>query len=89
MKVIHTMMVRCGSGIPTHYVAQIVNCRWTNKERGKWSGRALADTVYSFDIPVDVSLLSNDVSARCDAMSRMVAAELGLPAGPDVFPFAR
>jgi hypothetical protein len=86
--VIHTMMIRCGSGIPTVYAAQVVSCRWTNKALKRWTGKAMRDTGDVLTFPEGDAMHSAGHRAACDKLSREVAARLGMKAGPDVFPFA-
>ena len=88
MYVIHTMLSRAGSGIPTTYAAQVVSCRWTNKQRGKWSGRSMRDTGDYLTIPEGVQVHAAEVRAQCDALSTTVAKRLGMKSGPAFFPFA-
>jgi hypothetical protein len=81
------MMISCGSDRPTTYAAQVVACRWTNKNLRKWSGRAMRDTGDKFQVGQDEKLNTSAVRAKCDEMSRLVAKRLGMLAGPDTFPF--
>ena len=86
MKVVHTMLVRT-NGDKATYAAQIVVCRWRDKERRKWSGKSIKNTGAEFECsrPYGERQKTWD---ECDALSRSEAARLGLPAGPDVFPFS-
>lgn len=87
MKVVHTTMIRCGSDIPTTYEASILDCRWINKNRGKWKAKFVSGTGHFITKPCEVSYVDKAVQAECDALSRKLAAELGIKAGPDFFPY--
>ena len=87
MYVIHTMLIRAGSGIPTTYAAQVVACRWTNKNKGKWTGRAMRDTGDYLTLPEGVPVHAVEVRAQCDALSDAVAKRMNMKSGPDFFPF--
>ena len=86
MNVIHTGMVYT-DGTRTVYSAQIVSCRWRDRARGKWSGRHVADTGARFEHVSD-GIHGDDARAKCDELARSEARRLGLPAGPDTFPFS-
>lgn len=86
MRVIHTQLIYASSE-RTVYAAAVVDCRWTNKERGKWTGKHIEDTGAKFE--TTGSTWSQSDREKADALSRAEAARLKLPAGPDVFPFAR
>ena len=87
MYVIHTSLVFASSE-KTIYSADVVSCRWVNKARGRWSGRLMRATGRKLEVSGSEPVHSADVRARCDALSRQVAAELGMAAGPDIFPFS-
>lgn len=82
MKVIHTSLKMCGAGIPTTYAVNIVDCR-RGRTPGRWSGRHV-EVVETFAFEGTYA----ESRKVCDAKSREVAARLGMPAGPDVFPYA-
>ncbi len=86
MKVVHCIMVSSGAGIPTTYAAQVLACRWRDQRSGEWHGRMVADTGARLELPSDLDAAERRREA--DALARAEAARLGLPAGPDVFPFA-
>jgi hypothetical protein len=86
MKVIHTSLCYHGNG-KSIYRASIVSARWTNKEKRRWSGRTLRDTGDWIVILDSEEMTREQICAACDSLSRSVAERLGMPAGPDTFPF--
>ena len=86
MYVIHCSLKQYGNNVAV-YGTDVVSARWTNKARGKWSGRVIRETGDSFEL-IGGSVHSAEARAKCAAFAREVAARLGMASGPDTFPFA-
>jgi hypothetical protein len=85
MYVIHTNLIYA-DGEKAVYAAQVCSCRWVNKQSRRWSGKFIRDTGDRFTLTGKVH--SVEARAKCDELSRQVAARLGANSGPDTFPFA-
>ena len=90
MKVVHWGMI-FSDGKRSTYGTHVSDCRWRNKARGQWSGRILDDTGARVTLDVGQWRVAGDQARRqqLDDLARSEAARLGLPAGPDIFPFAK
>ena len=89
MKVVHWSTVVSGGG-QTTYATHVSNCRWTDKARGRWSGRMIEDTGARVTLANSQWQIATDPERRqiLDDLARSEAVRLGLPAGPDLFPYA-
>mgnify|MGYP001579336596 CR=1 FL=1 len=89
MKVVHWGMIYT-DGHQSVYGTHVSICLWRNRDRGQWSGRILYDTCARLTLDKCQWDVAADRERRTelDELARREAARLGLPAGPDVFPFS-